>query len=244
LRLARFGSIMLAMPRNPRVSLGGYCYHVLNRGNGRRTIFRKDGDYAAFMTLLREAGQRTPVRLLAWCLMPNHFHLALWPRGDGDLSAYMMWLLTAHVRRYHQHYHSSGHVYQGRFRSFPIQEDDHLLTVLRYIERNPVRTGPVERTEQWRWSSAAPAQAGKPPLDPGPVPRPATWLEHVQAPQTEAELEALRESIRRRRPYGQSGWSERTAQALGLQSSLRPRGRPRQQPADVTARSGTKRAEG
>jgi hypothetical protein len=77
------------------------------------------------------------MRLLAYCLLPNHFHLALWPRGDGDLSDYMGWLLTAHVRRYHKHYHSSGHVWQGRFRAFPIQEDSHLLTVLRYIERNP-----------------------------------------------------------------------------------------------------------
>lgn len=121
-----------AMPRNPRGSLAGYCYHVLNRGNGRRTIFHKNGDFAAFVQLLRQAGERNPTRLLAYCLMPNHFHLVLWPRADGDLSDYMRWLLTAHVRRYHQHYHSSGHVYQGRFRSFPIQEDEHLLTVLRW----------------------------------------------------------------------------------------------------------------
>jgi putative transposase len=95
------------------------------------------------------------MRLLAYCLLPNHFHLALWPYADGDLSAYMAWLLTAHVRRYHQHYHSSGHVWQGRFRAFPIQEDEHLLTVLRYIERNPVRADLLERARQWPWSSAA-----------------------------------------------------------------------------------------
>jgi putative transposase len=192
------------MPRNPRASLGGYCYHVLNRGNGRRTVFHKDSDFAAFLKLLRQAGERTPVRLLAYCLMPNHFHLALWPRADGDLSVYMRWLLTAHVRRYHQHYHSSGHVYQGRFRSFPIQEDDHLLAVLRYIERNPVRAGLVGRAQDWPWSSAAPARGGAPALDAGPVPRPAEWLEHVNAPQTEADVEALRECIRRRRPFGDS----------------------------------------
>src|ERR1700757_4945606 len=122
--------------------------------------------------------------------MPNHFHLALWPRADGDLSDYMMWLLTAHVRRYHQHYHSSGHVYQGRFRSFPIQEDDHLLTVLRYAERNAVRAGLAERVQDWRWSSASRDRAPEPPpLDPGPVPRPAGWLEYVNAAQTEAEVE-------------------------------------------------------
>jgi putative transposase len=188
------------MPRNPRASQGGYCYQVVNRGNGRRTIFHKDGDFAAFIKLLRQAGERTPVRLLGYCLMPSHFHLALWPRGDGDLSDYRMWLLTAHVRRYHQHYHTSGQVYQGRFRSFPIQEDDHLLTVLRYLERNPVRPGQVERAQDGRWSSAAPARGGDPPLDAGPVPRPAAWLEHVNGPQTEAAVEALRACLRRRRP--------------------------------------------
>jgi putative transposase len=99
------------MPRNPRASQGGYWYHVLNRGNGRRTIFHNDGDFAAFVQLLRQAGARPSVRLLAYCLMPNHFHRALWPQADGDLSASMRWLLTAHVRRYHQHYPSSGHVY-------------------------------------------------------------------------------------------------------------------------------------
>ena len=119
----------------------------------------------------------------------------------------MGWLLTAHVRRYHQHYHSSGHVYQGRFRAFPIQEDDHLLTVLRYIERNPVRAGLVERAEDWRWSSAAPTRLARRSLTPGPFRGPSSWLEHVNAPQTDAELEALRECIRRRRPYGdRRGW--------------------------------------
>jgi len=220
------------MPRNPRSSQGGYVYHVLNRGNGRRTIFHKDGDFAAFVKLLREAGERTPVRLLAYCLMPNHFHLALWPRADGDLSDYMMWLLTAHVRRYHQHYHGSGHVYQGRFRSFPIQEDDHLLTVLRYIERNPLRAGLVQRAQDWVWSSAAPAQGGGPILDPGPVPRPASWLTHVNEALTDAELEALRECVSRRRPYGDAAWAERTARQLGLEASLRPRGRPRKASGD------------
>jgi putative transposase len=214
------------MPRNPRASRGGYCYHVLNRGNARRTIFHKDGDFAAFVQLLRQAGERIPVRLLAYCLMPNHFHLVLWPRHDGDLSDYMRWLLTAHVRRYHQHYHSSGHVYQGRFRSFPVQEDDHLLTVLRYVERNPVRAGLAARAQDWPWSSAAPTRPGSPTRDDGPLPRPPGWLDHVNAAQTEAEVAALRECVRRRRPCGDAGWVERVAGQLGLESSLRPRGRP------------------
>src|SRR6266511_1948634 len=141
------------MPRTARASAGGYCYHILNRGNGRAAVFHKDEDYRAFVRLIAEAFRRRPMRVLAYCLMPNHFHLALWPFGDGDLSTWMQWLLTAHVRRYHRHYHSSGLVWQGRFKAFPIQEDAHLLSVLRYIERNPLRAGLVARAEDWGWSS-------------------------------------------------------------------------------------------
>jgi putative transposase len=215
------------IPRSARSSQGGYCYHVLNRGNGKRTVFHKDGDFAAFSKLLVQAAERVRIRLLAYCLLPNHFHLALWPYQNGDLSSYMGWLLTAHVRRYHQHYHSTGHVWQGRFRAFPIQEDAHLLTVLRYIERNPVRAASVERADGWRWSSAAPRQVGMPVLNAGPVPRPEGWLDYVNTPQTEAEVESLRECIRRRRPFGAASWMEMTARRLGLEASLRPRGRPK-----------------
>jgi len=215
------------MPRGARDSLGGYCYHVLNRGNARRIVFRKENDYAAFARLLGEAGERIDVRLLAFCLMPNHFHLLLWPRQDGDLSRYMMWLTTAHVRRYHQHYHSSGHVWQGRFRSFPIQEDDHLLSVHRYVERNPLRADLVARAQDWRWSSAAGAREGLPLLSPGPVSHRVDWLRHVNEAQTEAEVERLRECIRRRRPHGDDVWTAATARQMGLTASLRPRGRPR-----------------
>jgi putative transposase len=215
------------MPRHARASQAGFCYHALNRGNGRRTVFHKDGDYAAFVKLLTQAGERTGMRLLAYCLMPNHFHLALWPAEDGQLSAYMAWLLTAHVRRYHQHYHSSGHVWQGRFRAFAIQEDEHLLTVWRYIERNPVRAGLVSRAELWRWSSAAVERAGGPALAAGPVPQPADWVRHVNEPQTEAEVERLRLSVQRGRPFGHDVWALEAARRLGVESSLRPRGRPR-----------------
>jgi putative transposase len=226
------------MPRTARASQGGYCYHVVNRGNGRRTVFHKDGDYSAFEKLLRDAHERVPMRVLAYCLMPNHFHLALWPHEDGDLSRYMGWLLTAHVRRYHQHYHSTGHVWQGRFRAFPIQEDDHLLTVLRYIERNPVRAGLVELAQYWRWSSAALLDGKicpRPTIDPGPVPRPDDWLRHVNEPQTEADVERLRECLRRGRPFGHTPWMTDTARRLGLEASLRPRGRPKKQSGDATS---------
>jgi len=202
----------------------------LNRGNGRNEVFHKDGDYASFLKLLREASDRTSMRLLSYCLMPNHFHLVLWPRGDGDMSRWMQWLMTAHVRRYHRHYHSSGHVWQGRYKSFPIEEDDHLLTVMRYVERNPVRakTIPIRKAERWPWSSIGrtPKDVDCPALDPGPVGRGDDWLRWINEPQTEAELKSLRESISRGRPFGSKAWQVATAAELGLESTLRPRGRP------------------
>ena len=188
------------------------------------------------MRLLGEAAERIDVRLLAFCLLPNHFHLLLWPRHDGDLSQYMMWLMTAPVRRYHQHYHTSGHVWQGRFRSFPIQEDEHVLTVHRYSERNPLRADLVPRAQDWRWCSAAALRDGLPVLTPSPVRHRVDWLRHVNQAQTEAEVERLRECIRRRRPYGDEQWTEETAKAMGLEASLRPRGRPRKKPAPQVAR--------
>jgi putative transposase len=139
----------------------------------------------------------------------------------------MHWLLNAHVRRYHQHYKSSGHLWQGRFTAFPIQEDEHLLTVLRYVERNPLRAGLVRKAERGRRSSlGAGAGGGAVRLDPGPVARPAGWAEWVNQPQTEAEVEALRVSAERGRPFRTATWTAATARRLGLESTVRPRGRP------------------
>jgi putative transposase len=167
------------------------------------------------------------MRVLAYCLMPNHFHLTLWPRADGDLSRFMQWLLTAHVRRYHRHYQSSGHVWQGRFKAFPIQQDAHLLTVVRYIERNPLRAGLVARAEDWLWSSLRERGGKEVWLQVMPVVGPTDWVGWVNAPMKDTELSALRHSVNRERPFGSEAWVQRTARRLGLESSLHPRGRPR-----------------
>lgn len=221
------------MPRPPRQSVAGICYHVLNRGNAQMRIFHKDGDYEAFLALIGEACQRRPMSVLAYCLMPNHFHFVVEPREDGDLSPWMQWLMTAHVRRYHRHHESSGHVWQGRFKSFPIEADDHLLTVLRYVERNPLRSGLAERAESWPWSSLQwwARSSNKRPewLCAGPVDRPRNWLKRVNQPETDDELSDLGQCLQRGRPYGSQEWCGRTAADLGLLSSLRPRGRPRKQ---------------
>lgn len=217
------------MPRTARASQGKFCYHVINRGNAQAEVFHNDDDYRAFARLIREASERLPLRVVGWTLMPNHFHLVLWPRVDGDLSRWMQWLLTAHVRRYHRLYGGSGHVWQGRFKAFPIQQDDHLLAVLRYVERNPLRAKLVSRAEDWAFSSLATPGEDFPSLDPGPVPVPRgrTWKAHVNRPQTEAELKAIRHSVNRGTPYGIEAWQKRTAKRLSLESTLRPPGRPK-----------------
>src|SRR5205823_8817177 len=137
------------MGRALRVSLGGYVYHVLNRANARLPLFTKDADYAAFEHVLKEAGERFRLPVLAYCLMPNHWHLLLWPQEDGLLSRYMGWLTLTHTQRWHAHRGNtgSGHLYQGRFKSFVIQEDDHFLVAARYVERNALRAGLVQRAE-------------------------------------------------------------------------------------------------
>lgn len=213
--------------------MGGVVYHVLNRGNGKAQIFDADGDYFAFEKVLGEAQLQVPMRVLSYCIMPNHWHLVLWPHEDGDLSEFMRWLTVTHSKRW-QAYRGlagSGHLYQGRFRSFPVEEDGHFLAVCRYVERNPLRAELVEEAQQWRWCSLwrrqKPRERKAGLLTDWPVPRPPDWLELVNQPQTQQELAALRTSIKRGRPFGRAAWVASSAAILGLESTLRPRGRPR-----------------
>ena len=228
------------MPRRPRVATGGTFFHVLNRAAGRARLFRTPGDYAAFLRVVAEVHRRVPTRLLAYCLMPNHWHLVLWPRADGELSEFMRLLTVTHTQRLHARRHSAGTgpVYQGRFKSFPVQRDEHLLTLCRYVERNALRANRVDRAELWPWGSLWRRAADLPPDTPPPlmgwdecpVERPPRWAQWVNEPQTEAEEAAVAESIRRGRPFGDEAWQRRTAAKLGLQPTLRPRGRPRVRP--------------
>ena len=224
------------MPRPKRADEAGGLYHVLNRGNACAVVFHKDGDFAAFERILSEGLDRYDVQLHAYQLMPNHWHLILRPGKDGEMSRLLRWVTATHTMRYHAHYHSSGqgHVYQGRFKSFPVQGDDHFRVACRYVERNALRAGLVDQAEEWRWGSLWRwVQRTEPDwklLSPWPVRRPRNWIAHVNKPLSEKELQAVRHCANRGRPLGDAGWVESAARRLGLESTLRSRGRPRIHP--------------
>jgi putative transposase len=243
------------MPRAPRVAVGGEVYHALNRANARLPLFDGDPAYEQFQQVLAEAHQRVAMRTLSYCILPNHWHLVLWPRGDGDLSEFMRWLGVTHTQRWHASRGSagSGHIYQGRFKSFPVQRraatrdragagvletGNPVLAVCRYVERNALRAGLVRRAENWRWSSLWTRIGGQPQqqalLTEPPDGWPDDWLELVNQPQNQKELDAIRQSVLRSRPFGDQRWVARTAERLGLQCTLRPRGRPRKAEKGLT----------
>jgi putative transposase len=224
------------MPRPRRAAEGGLIYHALNRASARLAIFDSDDDYAAFERVLLQAVSRFDMRLLAYCLMPNHFHLLVWPRDDGDLSTFMRWLTMTHTQRWHAYHQTTGtgHLYQGRFKSFPVQSDEHFLTVCRYVERNALRANLVERAQDWRWGSLGSRRdrdaTERPALAPWPIERPRDWTARVNRPFGPKDEAAVLRSIQRGQPFGSEMWQSEVAARLGLESVFRPRGRPRKQP--------------
>lgn len=219
------------MPRSARVAPGGLVYHVLNRANGRLRLFRKEADFLAFYQVLLQAHARHSIQILAWCVMSNHWHFVVWPRKDDDLSRFFGYLGLTHAARW-QVAHDAvgmGHVYQGRFKNFMIQRDEHLLSVLRYVEGNPLRAGAIRHAQDWRWSSLHARLHGPEPirnlLSEWPIDRPRNWIDLVNRPQSEAEMEAIQTCVKRGRPLGSDTWVHDIAARFDLQSTLRERGR-------------------
>jgi putative transposase len=210
--------------------MAGYVFHVLNRGAGRQAIFDDETDYDSFIRLIEQARRRVPLRILAFCLLPNHFHLLLWPESDESLAEFMHWLTVTHSQRRHAKLKTTGTgpIYQGRFKSFPVQEDDHYLVATRYVERNALRAQLVQRAELWKWCSLWQTEQERSDitLSPGPVERGSEWLNYVNEPQSELELGSLRHSCKTGRPFGGNEWTKATAKKLGLEQTLRSRGNP------------------
>jgi putative transposase len=218
------------MPRRPRVAPGGLVYHCFNRAVARLALFETDEDYTAFERVLEEAARQHPTRILAYCVLPNHWHIVLWPRRDGELTDFVRWLTHTHTMRCHAHFRTSGsgHLYQGRFKAFPVQTDDHFYSVVRYVERNALRTGLVSRAQEWRWSSLWRRRSGndqaKSLLHAWPLPEPSRWIGRKRNP-SERPCAHPSTAVRRSgRPSGTpapqngSAWSERYEPAAGPES--------------------------
>ena len=221
------------MSRPPRADEAGGLYHALNRANMRAEIFKKEEDYEAFERILHEGLEIHQVELFSFQLMPNHYHLVLRPLVDGEMSRFMGWVGGTHTMRYHAHHHTSGmgHLYQQRYKSFPIQDDDHFFVVCRYVERNALRAGLVRRAEDWRWGSLwrwlQKPEPEPPLLSAWPLARLPGWVKRVNQPLSAAELTAVQRCVQRGQPLGDPGWVESIARRLNLESTMRPRGRPR-----------------
>lgn len=221
------------MPRQKRADEAGVIYHAINRGNARRTIFHKDEDYDAFLRVLAEGLAKYAVEVFSFTLMPNHWHLVLRPNQDGEMGRLLRWVTATHTLRHHAHYHTKGegHLYQSRFKSFPVQDDAHFYVVCRYIERNPLRAKLVASPEKWKYGSLYRWNQRSEPLprvlSPWPIPRLRNWNARVATPLTTEELNDIRTCVQRGRPYGEDEWVEETAEKQGLWYTLRPIGRPR-----------------
>ncbi|MHB8860490.1 MAG: transposase [Minisyncoccota bacterium] len=221
------------MPRTARVDVGEEIYHVINRANGRFQIFNTDEDYQLFEQLLLETKEITDMRILAYELMPNHWHLVLYPRNDGDLGSFMHKLTNAHTRKVHARTNTngSGHLYQGRYKSFLVDSSNYLLAVIKYVERNAVRAKFVVLCENWRWGSAWLRMHGtdsqKKLLDPLPIELPDKYIQWVNTDDKPDDLETIRVSVNKSVPYGRALWTEAMVSKHHLESTLRSPGRPR-----------------
>jgi putative transposase len=221
------------MPRQKRIDEAGTIYHALNRGNARQTIFHKPEDYEAFVRVLADGVKKYSVQIFCFTLMPNHWHLVLRPTQDGQMGKFLRWVTATHSLRYHAHYHTrgEGHIYQARYKSFPVQDDSHFYVLCRYVERNPVRANLVELAENWQYGSLYRWNQSVEPspqiLSPWPIPRLPNWIQRVNEPLSEKELKAVRTSVDRGRPFGDDEWTEEMAETHGVWFTLRPIGRPR-----------------
>ena len=210
---------------------------MLNRAVGRMKMFRHVGEFEAFGRVLAEAHQRHPLRILSYCVMSNHWHFVAWPRHDGELTDFFRWLAHTHAMRWRVSHRTVGygHLYQGRFKSFPVQQDEHLLTLCRYVERNALSAGLDKRAQDWRYGSLWVREHGdekqRAILCDWPVDRPRDWVRLVNQPLTDRELERVELAEKRSRPLGEDAWVLKTAQKLHLEHTLRAEGRPPKAPA-------------
>ncbi len=209
------------MPRRPRGELRGEIHHILNRGNNREIVFHDETDHSRFILAMKEAKTRVPIRVYSFTTMSNHFHAVVQPRDIDTLSRFVHAWMSGHAQKHNCRYRLPGHIWQGRFKAFPVEGDSHFLTVMKYVLLNPVRAGIVANPRDYPWSSLNHRDI----VDPWPMPV-LDLDEWLRAPLEPKLLEAIRNSVNRQLPFGDTAWTKRTAAALGIPTTPPRRGRP------------------
>lgn len=220
------------MPRRLRLGLQGMAFHVMNRAVRHTVLFKQAADYEAFLAVVREGLGKFKIKVIAYELMPNHWHFVVTCDRIEEVSNWLHWVTGTHAIRWNLAHgtRGSGAVYHTRFKAVPVQRETSLIRVCRYVERNALRGGLVQSAERWQWGSlyAARNNCHLIPLSKWPILRPENWVEIVNRPENQAELEALRRTIWRNQPIGDAEWQEAVAPFIGL--SMRPIGRPKKDP--------------
>lgn len=220
------------MPRPRRADFADTTYHVINRANARMQIFATSADYNQFENVLFEAQDRVRMRIYAYTVMPNHWHLIVSPRIDGDLMRFVGWLSLTHTKRWHRDHESvgTGHLYQGRYKAFPIGTDEYFLTACRYVEQNPLRANLVSRAQDWRWGSLWKRENGSEQegrlLSQWTTERPHSYLQWVNECDADDRFTRIRTCVNKGQPFGSPSWTETITKQFGLETTFRSVGRP------------------
>ena len=217
------------MPRIARGLADNQIYHIINRGNRRESVYHDKYDYERFLKLLFDSKEKYNIKIYAYCLMPNHFHLVIYTKYSESLSKAMHWISSSYVRYYNKRYKISGHLWQGRYKSFIVQKESYLLTLLKYVEVNPKRAKIVKRCEDYKYSSAynrinniEDELINTPPID-----LPVNWDKYINEEESKIDIDYIRNSIERQSPLGEELWQVNIAKKYGLESTLNSRGRPK-----------------
>lgn len=223
------------MPRLARPVFAGIPHHITQRGNRREDVFFSDADHKAYLTWLREYCDKYKVQVVAYCLMTNHVHLVAVPSTATALEQLLRPLHTRYAQRINREKGWKGHLWQGRFFSSAL-DDAYLWAAIRYVERNPVRAQIVRKAENYPWSSAA-AHCG---LRDDPVlAQSLAWAERfgaiddwsawlAEGDQSD-QLDVLRRRVERGLPCGSDQFIRKLERRVGLDLTLRPRGRPKKE---------------
>lgn len=221
------------MPRANRVDIANQIYHVINRANARLPIFETEKDFQLFEKVLEEAKNRIDVDIYSYCLMPNHWHFVISPKKDGELAKFMAWLTMTHTQRWHSQHKSvgTGHLYQGRYKSFIVEKEKYLWQLCRYVERNPLRANLAKEAKDWTWSSYWRRELGnekqKKLLSAWPVQMPEDYKQWLEAKENDEELQTIRHCVNKGKPFGSFDWIAKMVDTFKLKSTLSNPGRPR-----------------